>query len=89
MPHCGSVATGVLVRTGTRDEEWPKEAGIAHALEHMHLQGTEEFPTQNEITGYIEEIGGIINTWTWKEATFYYIKVPANFSSRAVHTLSQ
>ena len=39
-----SVAIGVIVKCGTRDEIWPKEAGIAHALEHMHFQGTKSFP---------------------------------------------
>ncbi|PIR26768.1 MAG: peptidase M16, partial [Candidatus Brennerbacteria bacterium CG11_big_fil_rev_8_21_14_0_20_43_10] len=35
LPHAQSVAAGVFVKAGTRDEQWPKEAGLAHALEHM------------------------------------------------------
>jgi len=89
MAYSQSVSVGVLVNVGTRDEVWPKEAGIAHALEHMHIQGTEEFPTQNDLTSHIEDVGGFINAWTWKEGTFYYAKVPAVFSERAIHTLSQ
>ncbi len=38
QPAANSVAFGVLIFAGTRDENWPKEAGIAHALEHMHSQ---------------------------------------------------
>ena len=36
-PNHNSVSIGVIVNCGTRDEIWPKEAGIAHALEHMHF----------------------------------------------------
>lgn len=89
MPHSGSVSAGVLVNVGTRDEVWPKEAGIAHALEHMLIQGTEEFPTQSDLTSYIEDVGGHINAMTWKEGTFYHAKVPANFTERAIHAVSQ
>ncbi|MFA4890040.1 MAG: pitrilysin family protein [Candidatus Paceibacterota bacterium] len=89
LPHSRTVAAGVLVRSGTRNEVWPKEAGIAHALEHMHFQGTEGFPSGQKITEYIEETGGRINAWTHKEMTFHYIKVPAIYSERAVHILSE
>jgi len=89
MPHAQSVSAGVLVNVGTRDEVWPKEAGIAHALEHMLIQGTEEFPTQSDLTSYIEDVGGHMNARTWKEGTFYYSKVPAGFSERAIHAVSQ
>lgn len=89
LPYSGSVSVGVLVKTGTRDEIWPKEAGIAHALEHMHFQGTKNFPTSQEVSGYIEEVGGTVNAWTWKEMTFHWLKVPAFYSERAVHLLSE
>ncbi|HDH04078.1 MAG TPA: insulinase family protein, partial [Candidatus Campbellbacteria bacterium] len=65
LPESKTVAAGVLIKAGTRDEVWPKEAGIAHALEHMFLQGTENFPTQRQLAEYIEEVGGRINAWTW------------------------
>lgn len=89
LPHSRTVAAGVFVRSGTRNEVWPKEAGIAHALEHMHFQGTEEFPSHHKITEYIEETGGRINAWTHKEMTFHNVKVPAIYSERAIHILSQ
>lgn len=89
LPHSNSVAVGVLVFTGTRDEIWPQEAGIAHALEHMHFQGTESFLTSQEVAAYIEETGGSLNAWTWKEMTFYYSQVPADYADRAVYILSE
>lgn len=84
-----SVALGVLVKCGTRDEIWPQEAGIAHALEHMHFQGTENFPSSLEISGHIEEIGGDINAWTNGEATFYHVRVPVGHAERAVRIISE
>lgn len=88
-PHFGSVAVGVAVKAGTRDEIWPKEAGIAHALEHMHFQGTVNFPTSRHISEYIEEVGGCINARTNKERTLFYSRVPYSYAERAVHILSE
>lgn len=89
QPSANSVALGVLIFAGTRDENWPKEAGIAHALEHMHFQGTEKFPSSRAVSGYIEEVGGLLNAWTSKEMTFYHIQVPAEYAKRGTELLSQ
>lgn len=89
MPYVKSVTAGVLVGVGARDEIYPKEAGIAHALEHMHLQGTRVFPSNKDIGNYIEEVGGRINARTTKETTSYYAQVPAEYTERAVHILSE
>ncbi len=89
LPHLNSVAAGALVFSGSRDEDWPQEAGIAHALEHMHFQGTENFQTSKDVSAYIEEIGGTINAWAWKEMTFYNVRVPAVYKQRAIHIISE
>jgi len=89
MPWAKSVATGVLVKAGTRDEIWPKEAGIAHALEHMLFQGNEEFPDSKSISGLLEDVGGYPNAWTWKEMTFYYNLLPADKVERGIRVLGQ
>lgn len=84
-----SVSVGVLVKCGTRDEILPKEAGIAHALEHMHFQGTECFPNNLQLSEYIEEIGGEINAWTSDEKTFYFARVPVGYADRGVRIISE
>lgn len=84
-----SVALGVLVRCGARDEIWPKEAGIAHALEHMHFQGTVDFPNNMKLTEYIEEVGGRINASTNNERTFYFTRVPSGYAERAAYIISE
>lgn len=88
-PNYNSVSIGVLVKCGTRDEIIPKEAGIAHALEHMHFQGTENFPNSLKISEYIEEVGGEINAWTHDEKTFYFARAPAEYAERAVQIVSE
>src|SRR3989344_1355732 len=87
MPNVQSVACGVLVHAGTCDENWPKEAGLAHAFEHMVFRGTSEFPTSKELTGYLERIGGYVNAWTWKEMTFYFNAVPKHRVDRSINYL--
>lgn len=89
MPHVKSVAMGVLVKAGTRDEIWPKEAGIAHALEHMVFRGTEDFPASKELAAYIEDVGGELNAWTDDEMTFFFNKLPFGKMERGIHCLSQ
>jgi len=89
MPHANSVVCCKLVNVGTRDEKWPEEAGLTHALEHMVFQGTENFPDSQTLGAYIENIGGDINAMTGHEKTCFYVYVPANEIERAIHVLSQ
>lgn len=89
MPHSNSVSVGIIVFAGTRDELWPKEAGIAHALEHMHFQGTENFPSSLKFSEFIEETGGRINAFTNKESTFYYVRVPSAEKNKAFKILNE
>ncbi len=41
MPHVESVALGIWVKAGARNEA-PDRHGIAHLLEHMAFKGTEK-----------------------------------------------
>ena len=88
MPHVQSVAAGVLVFAGSRDEVWPKEAGIAHALEHMLFQGNERLGSSAAIAGEIERCGGVINARTASEMTFHYRVVPSDAFGVAVASLA-
>lgn len=89
MPSANSVACGVRVNVGTRDERWPQEAGLAHAMEHMIFQGTEKFPDSRALASYIELAGGRLNAYTNKENTFFYNLVPADAVEKAVCSLSE
>ena len=100
MPHAQSVATGIRVNAGTRDEDWtpnaasiPREAGLAHACEHMHFQGNSKFANSKETTAYLEDVGGGANAFTSQELTFYYNVLPSRHAERAAtylyHMLSE
>jgi len=89
MPQVQTVALGVHVNVGARDEIWPKEAGLAHATEHMLFQGTEEFPDSKSISGHIESVGGMLNAFTWQEMTYYYNRLPCTERERGFRILSQ
>ncbi len=89
MPGAHSVASGVLVRVGSRDEKLPEEAGLAHAFEHMFFQGTKKFPTQKELSEYIEGVGGSYGAFTTKEMTFFWSHVPFKEADRGIEVLSE
>ncbi len=69
MPHLETVALGLWVRAGSRDEE-QEEAGIAHFLEHMAFKGTSR-RSAREIAEAIEGRGGDLNAATSSETTGY------------------
>ena len=76
MPHLETVALGIWVKAGARDEN-PEENGIAHFLEHMAFKGTER-RTARDIAEEIESAGGEINAATGMETTTYYARVLKN-----------
>jgi predicted Zn-dependent peptidase len=73
MPHIETVALGIWVKAGARDER-PEENGIAHFLEHMAFKGTRR-RSAKEIAEEIESAGGEINASTGMETTTYYARV--------------
>lgn len=75
MREAKSIGISVLVGAGSRYET-PEINGISHFLEHIFLKGTRKRPTQRDLTTAIEGIGGIINGWTNRESTSYWIKIP-------------
>jgi predicted Zn-dependent peptidase len=73
MPHLETVAIGVWVKAGARDEH-PNENGIAHFLEHMAFKGTTR-RSARQIAEEIETAGGEINASTGMETTTYFARV--------------
>ncbi len=89
LPHTNAIASGVLIKAGTRDEIWPKEAGLAHALEHMSFQATKKFKNSQEVSSYLEEIGGYLNAFTSQEGIFFHNVVPKEYFERAIISLNE
>ncbi len=86
IPTVRSVAIGVWIATGSRDET-PENNGISHFLEHMFFKGTKT-KTAREIAESFDSIGGQVNAFTSKEYTCYYAKVLDNHASFALDTLA-
>lgn len=86
IPHFHSVAMGVFVNNGSRDE-LPEENGITHFIEHMLFKGTNS-RTAKEIAREFDRIGGDINAYTSKEYTCYYAKVLDHHAEHAVTVLA-
>lgn len=73
MPNVESVALGIWVKAGARNEA-NNQHGIAHLLEHMAFKGTENRSAW-QIAADIENVGGEINAATSVETTSYYARV--------------
>ena len=71
-----SASLGVFVKTGAKNE-LPGEEGISHFIEHMMFKGTKK-RTAKEISEEIDNVGGIINAYTGKEVTTYYVQMLSN-----------
>lgn len=72
MPQARSVAIGVWVNVGARDEK-AEEGGLSHFIEHMIFKGTER-RTALQIAKEFDAIGAQCNAFTSKENTCYYAK---------------
>src|SRR6266481_2720028 len=73
MPHIRSVAIGIWLKSGSRDEdsEWN---GISHFIEHMVFKGTETRSAE-AIARQVDSIGGNMDAFTAKECICFNIKV--------------
>jgi predicted Zn-dependent peptidase len=82
IPHLRSVAIGIYIKTGSRDEVFPIN-GASHFIEHMLFKGTET-RTAKDIAETFESIGGQLNAYTSKEYTCIYARtLDENFEQAA------
>src|ERR1700758_749988 len=72
LPAVRSVALGIWVGVGARDED-ESHAGATHYLEHLLFKGTER-RTALEISAEMDAVGGEMNAFTAKEYTCYYAR---------------
>ena len=73
MPGLESVAVGIWVNTGSRNED-PKAMGISHMLEHMAFKGTTR-RSARAIAEEIEAVGGQLNAYTSREQTAFHARI--------------
>lgn len=86
IPTVRSVALGIWVGTGSRNEE-PTNNGISHFIEHMLFKGTKS-RSAKEIAESFDQIGGHVNAFTSKEYTCYYARVLDDHAPMALDILS-
>lgn len=102
MPNLRSIAVGVWIGTGSRNESsavgehggtsllsegYVAPSGISHFTEHMLFKGTTT-RTAKELAECIENIGGQINAFTGKEVTCYFTKTLDTSLDTALDVLS-
>jgi predicted Zn-dependent peptidase len=85
-PDSHSVALGLFVKTGSRDED-PSIVGVSHFLEHMMFKGSTKY-TWEDVNRIFDELGARYNAFTSQEMTAYYANVLPEFTERAVEHLS-
>src|SRR6201996_207186 len=73
LPSVRSVALGIWVGVGSRDED-ETHAGATHYLEHLLFKGTGR-RTALEISAEMDAVGGEMNAFPAKEYTCYYARV--------------
>jgi predicted Zn-dependent peptidase len=72
VPSVRSVALGLWVRTGSRNET-PVQAGVSHFLEHLLFKGTKRY-SAIEISERFDGLGASINAATGKETTHLHAR---------------
>lgn len=82
-----AVAVYLGVGVGSRNEE-EKIAGISHFVEHMCFKGSKKRPSALQVSEFIEDVGGIVNAYTSKEHTSYYVKIASTHIEKAFDYLS-
>jgi predicted Zn-dependent peptidase len=85
-PDSHSIALGLFVKTGARDED-PKLNGVSHFLEHMMFKGSDKY-TWEDVNRIFDEIGARYNAFTSQEMTAYYANVLPEFTEKAVEHLA-
>jgi predicted Zn-dependent peptidase len=85
-PDSHSIAVGMFVGTGARDEEVIIN-GVSHFLEHMMFKGSEKY-TWEDVNRIFDEMGARYNAFTSQEMTAYYANVLPEFTDRAVEHLA-
>ncbi|MDQ6953945.1 MAG: pitrilysin family protein [Mariprofundaceae bacterium] len=73
MPEAQSVALGIFIDAGSRDES-ASQAGISHALEHMLFKGTKSLNV-HALSEKLDVLGGNANAFTSRERTCFYLHV--------------
>jgi predicted Zn-dependent peptidase len=87
MPQVNSVSIIIMVGAGARYEQ-DDQRGVAHFVEHMLFQGTENWPTEHAINLAVDELGAAIQAITHLEYSYYAIKAAYDALAPSVEILA-
>jgi predicted Zn-dependent peptidase len=87
VPSVRSVALGLWVRTGSRDEPLA-QAGVSHFLEHLLFKGTEDH-SAIEISELFDGMGAATNAATSKESTHLHARLLDEHTEEAFDLLAE
>jgi predicted Zn-dependent peptidase len=87
VPSVRSVALGLWVRTGSRDE-MPAQAGVSHFLEHLLFKGTKRY-SAIEIAEIFDGLGAGVNAATGKESTNLHARFLDTHTEEAFDLLAE
>ena len=86
VPGRRSVALGVWVRSGARDEPFER-LGISHFIEHMMFKGTERRDAR-AIAQSLESLGGHLDAFTGREQVCYFARALSEHLPEVVDVVS-
>jgi len=72
------ITTTALLKSGSKNDP-DSMLGVAHFLEHMIVNGSQEFPTKDLLSEHIESVGGSYDAATWQE----YMRVNVEISDKS------
>ena len=73
IPYLKSISLGIWVKAGSIIET-KENSGVSHFIEHMLFKGTKN-RSSKELAREIDNLGGVINAFTSKECTCFYVKL--------------
>ena len=73
IPYLKSISLGIWVKAGSIIET-KENSGVSHFIEHMLFKGTKN-RSSKELAREIDNLGGILNAFTSKECTCFYVKL--------------
>ncbi len=87
VPSVRSVALGLWVRTGSRDEA-VEQAGVSHFLEHLLFKGTDRYSAV-ELNEQFDSLGASFNAATSKETTHLHARFLDEHTERAFDLMAE
>ncbi|MEM4406929.1 MAG: pitrilysin family protein [Candidatus Methanomethylicaceae archaeon] len=87
MPYLKSANIAIWVKVGSKYE--PKNMhGASHFIEHLLFTGTKKYPSQDDLLGAVEMYGGQLNAFVEREASCFWVRIPAEYSLQGIEILS-